>query len=113
MSDEFSPELSGVAETLLIPLYYRAMETQRPDAMIKDEKAVKLIKRLSSEGSIRYDSDWLKHTPMSEVNKVLRIMLTRQMDRYVRDFLGVTRKRLWSTSVADWTRASSAWITAR
>ena len=88
MSDEFSPELSGVAETLLIPLYYRAMETQRPDAMIKDEKAVTLIKRLSSEGSIRYDSDWLKHTPMAEVNKVLRIMLTRQMDRYVRDFLG-------------------------
>jgi O-methyltransferase involved in polyketide biosynthesis len=88
MSDKFSPELSGVAETLLIPLYYRAMETQRPDAMIKDEKAVKLIKRLSSEGSIRYDSDWLKHTPMSDANKILRIMLTRQMDCYVRDFLG-------------------------
>ena len=32
--------LSGVPETLLIPLCYRAIETQRPDAMIKDEKAV-------------------------------------------------------------------------
>ncbi|MBN1874296.1 MAG: class I SAM-dependent methyltransferase [Anaerolineae bacterium] len=79
--------LSGVPETLLIPLYYRAMETQRPDAMIKDEKAVELIKRLSSDGSIRYDFDWLEQTPMAEMNKVLRIMLTREMDRYTRDFL--------------------------
>jgi len=79
--------LSGVPETLLIPLYYRAMETQRPDAMIKDEKAVELIKRLSADGSTRYDFDWLEQTPMAEMNKVLRIMLTREMDRYTRDFL--------------------------
>ena len=78
---------SGVAETLLIPLYYRAIEAQRPDAMIKDEKALELIERLSSEGPVRYDSDWIKQTLMSEMNKVLRIMLTREMDRYARDFL--------------------------
>ena len=82
------PTLSDVSETLLIPLYYRAIETQRPDAMIKDEKAVELIRQLSSKGTLRYDSDWLKQTPMSEANKVLRIMLTREMDRYARDFLG-------------------------
>jgi len=76
-----------VSETLLIPLYYRAIETQRPDAMIQDEKAVELIRRLSSQGPLRYDSDWLKQTPMSEVNRVLRIMLTRQMNHYTRDFL--------------------------
>ena len=79
--------LDNISETLLIPLYYRAIETQRPDAMIKDEKAVELIKRLSSEGPHRYDSDWLKQTPMSEVSKILRIMLTREMDRYALDFL--------------------------
>ncbi len=28
--------LSGVAETLLITLYIRAMETLRPDALIQD-----------------------------------------------------------------------------
>jgi len=88
MSETKSATLSDVSETLLIPLYYRAIETQRPDAMIKDEKAVELIKRLSSEGPFRYDSDWLKQTPMSEANKVLRIMLTCEMDRYARDFLG-------------------------
>jgi O-methyltransferase involved in polyketide biosynthesis len=63
------------------------METQRPDALIKDEKAVELIKRLSSDGPIRYDADWLKQTPMARANKVLRIMLTREVDRYARDFL--------------------------
>jgi len=88
MSETTAENLSDVSETLLIPLYYRAMETQRPDAMIKDEKAVELIQRLSSEGSIRYNADWFKQTPMSEANKVLRIMLTREMDRYARDFLG-------------------------
>jgi O-methyltransferase involved in polyketide biosynthesis len=88
MPETKSSTLDGVSETLLIPLYYRALETQHPDAMIKDEKAVELIKRLSSDEPFRYDSDWLKQTPMSEANKVLRIMLTREMDRYARDFLG-------------------------
>jgi O-methyltransferase involved in polyketide biosynthesis len=37
------PALSGVSETLLVTLYLRAMETQRPDALIKDEKAVELV----------------------------------------------------------------------
>jgi O-methyltransferase involved in polyketide biosynthesis len=87
MSETTKPNLSDVAETLLIPLCYRAIETQRPDAMIKDEKAVELIKQLSSDGPIRYDSGWIKQTPMAEANKVLRIMLTREMDRYARDFL--------------------------
>ncbi len=87
MVEPLSPSLSDVSETLLIPLCYRAIETQRPDALIKDEKAVKLLKQLSSDGSIRYDSNWIKQTPMAEVNKVLRIMLTREMDRYARDFL--------------------------
>ena len=88
MPETKSSILNGISETFLIPLYYRAIETQRPDAMIKDEKAVELIKRLSSEGPIRYHADWFKQTPMSKANKVLRIMLTREMDRYARDFLG-------------------------
>lgn len=35
--------LSGVAETLLIPLYIRAIESQRPDSLMKDEKAEALV----------------------------------------------------------------------
>ena len=87
MSETSDLNLSDISDTLLIPLYYRAIETQHPDAMIKDKKALELIKRLSSEEPFRYDSDWLKQTPMSEVNKVLRIMLTREIDRYAQDFL--------------------------
>ena len=87
MSEIKTANLNDISETLLIPLYYRAIETQRPDAMIKDEEAVELIRQLSLDGPIRYDSDWLKQTPMSKANKVLRIMLTRQMDHYTRDFL--------------------------
>ena len=87
MSEIKSSTLSGVSETLLIPLCYRAIETQRPDALIKDEKAVELVKQLRSDGPIRYDSDWIKQTPMAEAYKVMRIMLTREMDRYARDFL--------------------------
>ena len=75
------PTLSGVAETLLIPLYIRAMESQRPDAMIKDEKAVALVTQMS------YDFDRIRQIPMNEAIKVMRIMLTREMDRYARDFL--------------------------
>jgi len=75
------PDLSGVAETLLIPLYNRAMESQHPDAIMKDEKAVAIVTQMS------YDFDQVKKIRMAEANKVARIMLTREMDRYTRDFL--------------------------
>ena len=81
MSEASHQELSGVAETLLIPLYNRAMESQRPDAIMKDEKAVALVTQMS------YDFDQVRKIRMTEGNKVARIMLTREMDRYARDFL--------------------------
>jgi len=36
-------ELSGVPETMLWTLYYRATEARRPDAVICDPKAVELV----------------------------------------------------------------------
>jgi O-methyltransferase involved in polyketide biosynthesis len=80
-SGPVDPALSGVAETLLIPLYNRAIESQRPDALVKDEIAVALVTRLN------YDFDQIRKIRMAEANKVARIMLTREMDRYARDFL--------------------------
>ncbi len=56
MSETTNQNLSGVPETLLIPLYIRAMESQRPDAMMKDEKAVALVTQMelsTSTGSGR------------------------------------------------------------
>jgi O-methyltransferase involved in polyketide biosynthesis len=81
MHETTHQNLSGVPETLLIPLYIRAMESQRPDALIKDEKAVALVTQMS------YDFDRVRQLPMTEMLKAMRIMLTREFDRYARDFL--------------------------
>jgi len=87
MSETTSQDLNGVAETLLIPLYNRAMESQRPDAMMKDEKAVALVMQMMADEYIRYDFDQVRKIRMTQGNKIARIMLTREMDRYARDFL--------------------------
>ena len=71
--------LRGVSETLLIPLYNRAMEAQRPDAIMKDEQAVALVKQMD------YDFNQFGKIRMFEANKVARIMLAREIDRYARD----------------------------
>jgi methyltransferase (TIGR00027 family) len=81
MSETKSQILSGVPETLLMTLYIRAMESQRPDALIKDEKAVALVTELS------YDFDRVRQVHMDEEDKVTVILRNREFDRYVRDFL--------------------------
>lgn len=73
--------LSDVAETLLIPLYYRAQESQRQDAILTDTMAVELVQHLD------YDFSQLSKIRTHEGNKVARFMLTRELDRYTRDFM--------------------------
>jgi len=52
MSEKVSTEkLTGVPETMLIPLYSRAIETQRPDGIINDEKAVEMMARIDYDFS--------------------------------------------------------------
>ncbi len=81
MTEITNKNLSGVAETLLLPLYIRAMESQRPDALIKDDQAVALTKQLN------YDSTWIKKMMVDEDDKVTLILRNREFDRYTRDFL--------------------------
>jgi O-methyltransferase involved in polyketide biosynthesis len=81
MSETTIQDLSGVAETLLITLYLRAMESQRPDALIKDEKAVALVTQKS------FDFTRVRQIPLSEANKLVIILRNREFDRYARDFL--------------------------
>ncbi len=78
MADQINIQLNGVAETLLIPLYFRAKETQRPDALIKDEQAVALVKQID------YDFSRIKLRGHDEVAIILRL---REFDRMARDFL--------------------------
>jgi len=81
MSETPNQNLSGVAETLLIPLYIRGMESQRPDALIKDRKAVELVAQMS------LDFSRVKRIPLSEANKLVIVLRNREFDRYARDFL--------------------------
>lgn len=85
MSEISHQELSGVAETLLLTLHLRAMESQRSDALIKDEKAVALVKQISDAG--RYDFSRIKSIQLSEANKLVLILRNREFDRYAQDFL--------------------------
>src|SRR5512137_2904944 len=81
MSETTNQGLSGVAETLLMTLYIRAMESQRSDALIKDEKAVALVTQMS------YDFARIRQIPMGEADKVTLILRNREFDRYTQDFL--------------------------
>ena len=81
MSELAHHDLGGVAETLLIPLYIRAMESQRPDALLKDEKAVALVTQMDAAFS------HIKKIKMDEDDKVAIILRNRECDRHARDFL--------------------------
>ena len=57
------------------------MESQRPDALIKDEKTVALFSQMS------YDFSRIKLLHLSEANKLVIILRSREFDRYARDYL--------------------------
>jgi methyltransferase (TIGR00027 family) len=74
-------ELSGVAKTLLMPLYIRAIESQRPDALLRDDKAVALVAERAA------DFAWIEKIKMDDGDRVAIILRNRQFDRHARDFL--------------------------
>ncbi len=71
-------DLNAVSQTLLIPLYFRAMESQRPDALVRDPKAVQLVSQLD------YDFSGVQRLKDEQVNYLLRM---REFDRLARTFL--------------------------
>jgi O-methyltransferase involved in polyketide biosynthesis len=95
-----------VAEPLLLPLYIRALESQRPDALLKDDKAVALVKQMN------YDSSWMTKMRVDEEDKVALVLRNREFDRFAQDFLPETLRWWLSISAAVSMRASSAWIMA-
>jgi O-methyltransferase involved in polyketide biosynthesis len=80
MPENTNQNLSGVAETLLIPLCIRAIESQRPDALIKDEKAVALVQQMNAD----FPRILAK---IDEETRVAVVLLSREFDRYARGFL--------------------------
>ena len=78
MPEKIPHSLEGVAETLLITLYVRARESQRPDAMINDEIAVAMVNQI--------DCDFSRFR-MQRHDEVGVIMRMNKFDSFVRDFL--------------------------
>ncbi len=81
MPENRPQDQGSIPETYLAPLYWRAVESQRPDALIRDEKAVSLVE----QGSL--DFSQVRQIRMPELLKVMRHLFTREFDRYARDFL--------------------------
>jgi O-methyltransferase involved in polyketide biosynthesis len=78
MSAKVVQNLSGVSETALITLYTRALESQRSDALLKDEKAVELVRRMDC------DFSRFKMHGHDEISLILRV---RKFDSLTREFL--------------------------
>jgi len=85
MRRALAEDLRGVMETLLITLYLRAMESGRPDALITDDKAVALVKKISDDGL--YDFGRITSLHLSEENRLVIILRNREFDRCARDYL--------------------------
>lgn len=81
MPETKSPVADSVADTLFIPLYIRAMESKRPDALIHDDKAVSLVAGLD------YDFSRFEKIQMDEFDRTALVLRNREFDRYVREFL--------------------------
>jgi O-methyltransferase involved in polyketide biosynthesis len=62
--------LAGVSETLLIPLWARAVETRRPDAIIRDPIALEIFENLDYDFS-RFDGAWMTQTGIAVRTKIL------------------------------------------
>lgn len=85
MTRTLDQELSGVPETLLITLYMRAMESRRPDALIRDKASAALMQKIEREGL--YDFGRMRSLRLSEENKLVIILRNREIDRCAREYL--------------------------
>jgi len=74
-------DLSDVEESLLLPLYFRAIESQRPDALIRDEFAQSLVDMLN------LDETYFINAQVGAEVKVSILLRNRQFDRITADFL--------------------------
>lgn len=111
MSEAPHRTLSGGAETLLITLSSRAMESQRLDALLKDEKAAELFSRTTADEYIRSDFSRVRQIPLSEANKLIIILRTREFDRYVRGFLARSPDAVGSGGMGARHSPLSQWYT--
>jgi O-methyltransferase involved in polyketide biosynthesis len=93
MDNEILKNITNVSETLLIPLYSRAAESQTDHPLLKDHKAVEITKELNpflktSQSSLH--QTLVKGNVRGKLGKKLHVTLalrTRRFDRYCISFL--------------------------
>ena len=71
-------KLTGVPETLLVPLWARAIETKHPDPIVKDEKAVQIMDQID------YDFSKFKNQEPTQVSVAVR---TEILDNATKAFI--------------------------
>lgn len=76
--NKINVEMGAVPETMLQTMYARARESQKPDAVIHDEKAVEIVKMLDYDFSLA-DKD----APMSSGVIARTIILDRLVSEYL------------------------------
>lgn len=74
------PELGKIQKTLLFPLWGRAIESQKPDALLVDEKAVEIIDKID------FDFSTFKKS-LSEISKYGWVMRSLLIDKAINRFL--------------------------
>ncbi len=62
--------LNGIPETLLITLWARAVETGRPDSLIRDQYAVKMMERIDYDFA-KFEKAWLSQTGVAVRSQIL------------------------------------------
>ena len=75
-------ELGSVQQTLLLPLWGRAIETQKKDPLLIDEKAFSIIKKLD------YDFTLISKN-ISKISQASWIARSIYFDRKIKDFIAV------------------------
>jgi O-methyltransferase involved in polyketide biosynthesis len=73
------PDLQGVARTLLVPLACRAIESTRPDPILRDPRAVELYTALGGSRAFLLG--------MEEHDRLFSVLRMRQFDTFARAFL--------------------------
>jgi O-methyltransferase involved in polyketide biosynthesis len=81
MTTHLSSPLNSTCASLLLPLFIRAQETQRPNPILKDEWAVEMV------GKLHFDNAQFAQAKVSEEVQVSILLRNRQFDRIARDFL--------------------------
>jgi O-methyltransferase involved in polyketide biosynthesis len=80
MPDISVANLNHVSETLLIPLYCRAEESHQPQPILRDDKAVRMVRQINYDFS-KFDGQKLQ--------VVTAAMRAREFDRAAKEFLAI------------------------